>query len=1125
MRRFAKFIAAITAMLVMAVPAFAADNASVSSEAGYVRVLFTLSPATSVQAEAEGSVLTISFGRKVAVTPQNIAAALPSLFASGRADPDGRTLRFALTQSVKLHTSTVGMRSVVDLAPLNFAGIMPDLPPPAPSAPATVDADHLPVLKVRSGSYPAFTRLVFDWTRQVPYSVFPGSGKIGVRFEAQARPDLSAITRSSPPWVKNAGWRVDGKVTVVEFDIDSGSGYHDFRDGNKIVLDILSPKTEATAYMPPGDAKPAPTMLPQTAKSATTGITSAQAKEIADTAAKLAAKNAPPVKAEPAKAEAAKSEAAKAEHAPLVEKAAATETGPAEAKKAATEQAAEVQTADGKVIKDGVVLTFKGAGTRGSAVFIRGLSAWIVLQGGTNLDATALKNSLGSFPAGIDAASGNGVATLRITLKQPAQIAARAIGADLKVVIASSLNDQPIAIGFARNQDDPKRASLTTVLPGAERTIPLLDPVTGDVLTVIPAAAGRAMLAPRSFVEFTALATASGLVLTPHVDDLEVKVAPARVTITRPGGLYLTPPQMPVAETPAILAQRGEGASFLPLAKWSEETGGSFLATQRRLRQLAATARPETISQARLALARFYLGNGFAADALGLINLIQETDPALQGDRHLTTMRAAADYMMGRYNAAHNELAGSAFDADRHAAFWRGLIEAALENWPAAHAAISQAQPVMRKYPLEWQARAHIADADAALGIGRLELADAALARIPRDLPKQQMLAAELVRARILSAENRYKASATLFDGIIAVNEPRTSAEAIFHKTNAALRAGAISTKMAIAELEKLRYRWRGDALEMATLRKLASLYFAQGNWRNGLRTLRVANESFPNADLARQAQDDMRQAFVDLYLKGKADKLKPVDALALFYDFIDLTPIGPEGDDMIRRMADRLAAVDLLGSAADLLKHQIDNRLEGVARAQVAVRLAMIQLSDHKPQDALDTLRSTRITGLPEQVNHDRMLLEARALAALKKWDEAIDLLAVDEAPDTRSLRADIYWESGNWAQAGQTAEALLTERAAAPEALTAEERKLVLRTAISYSLANDEASLERLKSLFAGKMKNSPDSSAFAVVTEHIDAQGTEFRDAAAKIASIDTLESFMKDMKARNTTLASN
>jgi hypothetical protein len=81
-----------------------------------------------------------------------------------------------------------------------------------------------------------------------------------------------------------------------------------------------------------------------------------------------------------------------------------------------------------------------------------------------------------------------------------------------------------------------------------------------------------------------------------------------------------------------------------------------------------------------------------------------------------------------------------------------------------------------------------------------------------------------------------------------------------------------------------------------------------------------VANQSFQGEDAGRIAQDDMRGAFVNLFLKGGADKMKPVDALALFYDNLDLTPIGRMADEMIRRMSDRLVAVDLLGPAANLL-------------------------------------------------------------------------------------------------------------------------------------------------------------------------------------------------------------
>jgi hypothetical protein len=49
---------------------------------------------------------------------------------------------------------------------------------------------------------------------------------------------------------------------------------------------------------------------------------------------------------------------------------------------------------------------------------------------------------------------------------------------------------------------------------------------------------------------------------------------------------------------------------------------------------------------------------------------------------------------------------------------------------------------------------------------------------------------------------------------------------------------------------------------------------------------------------------------------------------------------------------------------------------------------------------------------------------------------------------------------------------------------------------------------------------MQNTPDANAFAVVTQYIDRQGLAFRESAAKLASIGTLEAFMKDFKTKYT-----
>jgi tetratricopeptide (TPR) repeat protein len=624
------------------------------------------------------------------------------------------------------------------------------------------------------------------------------------------------------------------------------------------------------------------------------------------------------------------------------------------------------------------------------------------------------------------------------------------------------------------------------------------------------------VLQPRDNLEFSVLATASGLAVVPHADDLAVATSSSRVVIGRPAGLALTPQTPQAAGSPALLAGGHDGPSFLNLAAWKRGPGKTFLDTERFLRAQVAMQDPDNANAARLHLARFYLANDFAAEALGIVRQIQTADPSLRSHPQLLVMRAAAEYRMGRYRDAHNDLTGDGFTGDRHAAFWRVLTESALHNWSAARDATPLAEAVVNRYPVEWQTRLRLAEADAALATGHIEVADSAVARLPQTLPDSQLLDGELMRARLYAQEGRYRDATVLFAEVEHGKNASDAAQAVYWRTDAALAAGAMTREQGIDALEKLRFRWRGDFLELAILRKLGQLYFAKQDWRDGLRVLKLASQSFPDDDGGRQAQDDMRNAFENLYIKGKANKIPPIQALALFYDYIDLTPIGPNGDEMIRRMSDRLVAVDLLGPAADLLKYQVNRRLDGIARAQVAARLAMVYLMDKKPEDALSTLVGTRIAELPDDVNHQRMLLEARALAGLKRWDQALDMVAVDETPDARRLRADIYWESGNWPVAGQKSEELLGASFADAAPLSAEERNDVMRAAVAYSLANDQPSLDRIRTNFLPKMKASPDASAFAVVTQRIDAHGLAFRDAAAEIASIDSLKTFLADFR---------
>jgi len=110
----------------------------------------------------------------------------------------------------------------------------------------------------------------------------------------------------------------------------------------------------------------------------------------------------------------------------------------------------------------------------------------------------------------------------------------------------------------------------------------------------------------------------------------------------------------------------------------------------------------------------------------------------------------------------------------------------------------------------------------------------------------------------------------------------------------------------------------------------------------------------------------------------------------------------------------------------------------------------------------------------------------------------------------------AEIHWASQQWDVAAVKFEEALGLRWRDPLELTAEERFQVMRAAISYSLADNAAGIERIRSKFGDLMRKSPDASSFAVVTDPIEMQGVAFRDLAKSVAATDTLDSFVASFK---------
>src|SRR5690606_30541543 len=116
--------------------------------------------------------------------------------------------------------------------------------------------------------------------------------------------------------------------------------------------------------------------------------------------------------------------------------------------------------------------------------------------------------------------------------------------------------------------------------------------------------------------------------------------------------------------------------------------------------------------------------------------------------------------------------------------------------------------------------------------------------------------------------------------------------------------AGTMRAADAVEPLEALRFRWRGDAIELSIVGTLGEAYSELGRWREALATMRIAADRFQHDLAARQLRADMSTLFERLFLDGEADRLEPIQALGLFYEFSDLTPVGPNGDRIVRLLA-----------------------------------------------------------------------------------------------------------------------------------------------------------------------------------------------------------------------------
>lgn len=482
----------------------------------------------------------------------------------------------------------------------------------------------------------------------------------------------------------------------------------------------------------------------------------------------------------------------------------------------------------------------------------------------------------------------------------------------------------------------------------------------------------------------------------------------------------------PSAPSQAALPRGGASGEFRLFEPdvWQLRNQGRFANVSRSLQTASAVADGPTAREAaRVRFARFLFGYNQFRDAGGVLRLIaSETPQAYEADPSLIALRGATSLMNNDAEAALSDLSDPRLLPSGEAQYWRAAALAALGQHEAAMEVYSSVAETPDWYGDELRIPLGLAEIDTALAMDDIEHAEAVLGRLPY-FGLEPHPAGEIALRRATAAwqAGDPDSAAEHWDDAIATGIDGIAAQAVFERTRSRFDGGEISAQEAAEALDEIRYDWRGGPFELDLLRQLAEYQFAAGDYRNGFRALKNARALFNDDDTRRAIDARLEEAFAELYGPQPPVNVSPVTAIALFSEFEDLAPTGPARDDMLRRLAGRLIAIDLYGQAATVLATLMTDDLPGQARGELARDLAVLYLADGRPQKAIDILLGSRGRGFSDELDDSLRHLRASAHLALDDYANALSALEGDTSRAANMLRAELHWSTADWDAAAQ--------------------------------------------------------------------------------------------------------
>ncbi|WP_174441713.1 hypothetical protein, partial [Azospirillum formosense] len=249
------------------------------------------------------------------------------------------------------------------------------------------------------------------------------------------------------------------------------------------------------------------------------------------------------------------------------------------------------------------------------------------------------------------------------------------------------------------------------------------------------------------------------------------------------------------------------------------------------------------------------------------------------------------------------------------------------------------------------------------------------------------------------------------------------------------LASGALDDPGAIAELESLRYAWRGGDVETDALAALGAAYTRVGRIDAALDIFGLLGRRFGATARGRAALTTGRGLLDAVIGHLETTPGSALDALSLQVRYgrtVALT--DDDAGTQQRRLARLLARGGFTLEAARLL-HTVAETARGAERAAVGLELARVLLDAGRGTEALAVLDHTTGPAPDAQAAERRALLRAEAFAAEGEAMRAFDALRGLSGPEAARIRADSLFRAGEWPAARAAYAELLDGPAPLPD------------------------------------------------------------------------------------------